>query len=208
MKYFVIIILFLNPVIGFTQSTQERKIIQLSGLVVGIDSSNLPGCHIYSLTSGRGTVTNAYGYFTRPFVTGDSIVITAVGYRPYYYVIPITNDDHITRSFQLEEDTIYLKAVDIFPYPGEQAFKKGIINLKLPDVRPDIFGSRSGPSLQEMANQLIPDGDVSTRFYLDQQIYRTNKYMNLYNPFLDPIKWAHFIHDLKEGKYKKKNKKD
>ena len=194
---------------AFSQDVAERRIVQLSGIVVGEDStSTLPGVHIYSPATGRGTVTNAYGYFSHPFLMGDSIVITAIGHHRLKYVVPFDEGEDITELFQLEQDTIFLENVDIFPYPTEEALKQAILALKLPDEAKDLRESLNGEFLQYMAANTPLDGSITSRYYLDQQLYyQMNRYGGISNPFLNPFNWIRFIQDMKAGKYKKKDKK-
>ena len=54
----------------------KRRVIQLSGIVLGEDSvSGLPGVHVYVPKAGRGTSTNVTGFFSMPVLPGDSVVI-------------------------------------------------------------------------------------------------------------------------------------
>ena len=64
----------------FTFSQGEKKIIQMSGVVVGADSiSGVGGVHIYVPKAGRGTTSNPYGYFTMPVLEEDSLIIKGKG---------------------------------------------------------------------------------------------------------------------------------
>ena len=66
----------------------QKKIIQLSGVVVGQDSiSGVGGVHIYVPKAGRGTTSNPYGYFAMPVIQGDSIIVSAVGYQKQNFIM-------------------------------------------------------------------------------------------------------------------------
>ena len=69
---FIFIILMITVFDSFSQG--QKKIIQLSGVVVGQDSiSGVGGVHIYVPKAGRGTTSNPYGYFAMPVLAKDSI---------------------------------------------------------------------------------------------------------------------------------------
>jgi len=180
----------------------------LSGIVIGEDSTqSLPGVHVYVPTSGRGIVTNAYGYFSLPVLMGDSVTVSAIGYHKYHYVVPYDKGENITELFQLVVDTIFLENVDILPYPTEEAFKQAVLAMRLPDEAKKLRESLNGEYLAYMIKNTPLDGSLSASYYLDQQLYyQINRYGTISNPFLNPFNWARFIQDLKSGKYKKKDK--
>lgn len=205
--FLVIISVFL---ISFCAQAQDKqmRIVQLSGMVLGADSAEaIPGAHVWNPKSGRGTTTNAYGYFSMPALTGDSIIISAVGFHKLHFTVPHDQGDDITKVFQLEVDTIFLENVDILPYPTEEAFKQAVLAMKLPDEIKELKESLNGEYLAYMMKNTPMDPSVSARYYLDQQLYyQINRYGMISNPFLNPFNWARFIQDLKSGKYKKKDK--
>ena len=100
-----------------SSSAQERaRIIQFSGIVLGQDStSGVPGVHIYAPKAGRGTTTNAYGYFSMPVLEGDSLIISAVSYERRHFIIPKGKSENYTVVIELTEDTTYLPELQIFP---------------------------------------------------------------------------------------------
>lgn len=208
LRYLLVISLMVIAITGLAQDKPERKIVQLSGIVIGEDSTaTLPGVHIYVPTAGRGTTTNAYGYFSLPVLTGDSLIISAVGFHKQNFIVPFNQGDDITELFQLEVDTIFLENVDILPYPTEEALKQAWLALRLPDETKQLRESLNGEYLAYMIKNTPLDGSLSASYYLDQQLYyQINRYGGISNPFLNPFNWVRFIQDLKSGKYKKKDK--
>ena len=80
---------------GYAQN--KRRIIQLSGIVLGEDSvSGLPGVHVYVPKAGRGTSTQPNGFFSMPVLVGDSVVISSVGYIRRHYIVPESPDEFMT----------------------------------------------------------------------------------------------------------------
>ena len=67
----------------------KRKVIQFTGIVATGDSLlGVPGATIYVPRAGRGTASNAYGYFSMAVLAGDSIVIRSLGYANQTVLIP------------------------------------------------------------------------------------------------------------------------
>src|SRR5690606_39041513 len=122
-------------VCGMTLAQETSKqVIQFTGVVFGADSTTvIPGTHIYIPTSGRGTTTNPYGFFSLPVLEGDSVVFSAVGYKRVYYIIPEHKCESSLRIVvTLEDDITFLEEVEIRPYPTESMFKEALITMELP----------------------------------------------------------------------------
>jgi len=114
----------------------SRQVIQFSGFIIGEDENPLIGVHVYIPKAGRGTATNNVGFFSVPTVTGDSVVISAVGYKKRYIRIP----NNLTESaysvvIELKEDFAQLPMVEVYPYPTEELFKQAFLALELPDEK-------------------------------------------------------------------------
>ncbi len=188
----------------------DQQIIQFSGVVLGSDStSGIPGVHVYVPKARRGTTTNPYGYFSMPVLAGDSIVVSAVGYKKQFFAIPYDFGENITKFFELEIDTTLLEEVSILPYPTEREFKEAILAFQLPsDVRSQ--DNMSEDILAMMMANLPADGGETYNTFLNQQFYQTHN-RNYYNPnplstFLNPFAWSKLIKSIKRGDFKKKKK--
>ena len=90
--------LLLLLIAGAEVSAQyQKRVIQLSGVVIGSDSSRaIPGVHVYVPKAGRGDVTNNAGFFSMPVLVGDSVVISAVGFVRQHYIVPPHPSDFLT----------------------------------------------------------------------------------------------------------------
>lgn len=205
----LIFVLVGNFSYGQTDGKQQKKVVQLSGIVLGEDSTKtIPGVHVYVPKFGRGTTTNAYGYFSMPALVGDSVVISAVGFQKMSYIVPGNEGENITEVFELEVDTIFLENVDILPYPTEEAFKEAVLALKLPDETKKLRESLDGEYMTYMMLNTPPDGYMNARWFFDQQLYyQTHRHGNIANPFLNPFNWAKFIQSIKNGDFKKNKNK-
>jgi hypothetical protein len=166
--------------------------------------------------AGRGTASNAYGYFSMAVLAGDSIVIRSLGYANQTIIIP-ADFQRLSYSviIQLKEDATMLGEVRVFPYTTERDFKKAFLALRLPTER----GSAAADNLnEELMNRIFrtqPMGAVANfRQTMSNQQYdqdrrngiAPNQYSN--NPLLNPFSWLQLIQQVKKGEFKKKNYDD
>jgi len=187
----------------------KKKIIQLTGIVVGEDSlSGAPGVHVYVPKAGRGTTTNGLGYFSMPVLEHDSVVISAVGYKKQSYIVPVVqgNSDHITLLVELVADVTYLETVQIMAFPTEELFKEAVIALNLPVDGNAVENEHLNADLLAYMASVAPmDANMNYRNYMNDQIYFQNdKFQPRTNPLLNPFRWAKFIQAIKNGDFKKK----
>lgn len=192
---------------GMAQGGQ-LKIIQLSGVILRPDSTGgVPGVHVYVPKAGRGTTTNQFGYFSLPTLAGDSIVISAVGFRKQHYIVPDRDEDAITLLIPMEEDTIILPEIEIFPYPTEELLKEAILAMRLPNQAEydAINQNLNEQTMAEMFRSMPMDGSMNYKYYLNQRLtYMHDGYGPRYNPLLNPFAWAEFFKSLKRGDLKQK----
>ncbi len=183
----------------------KRRIIQLSGIVLGEDStSGVPGVHVYVPKAGRGTSTNITGFFSMPVLGGDSIVISSVGYIRQSYIVPSDlNEDFLTIVVEMTTDNTYLREVTILPFPTEEVFKQAVLALNVP-MDNGIDSRNLNSELMALMMRTTPmDGNLNYRYYMEQYNSSiTNKQLGVTNPFLNPFNWARFFRDLKANKKK------
>lgn len=183
----------------------RRKIIQLSGMILGEDSiSGLPGVHVYVPKAGRGTSSNPVGFFSMPVLPGDSVVISSVGYVRQHYIVPGNmNEDFLTIIVEMSTDNTYLSEVTILPFPTEEVFKQAVLALNLPADNGIDPRNMNAELMALMMRSTPMDGNLNYRYYMDQyNTSITNKQMGVVNPFLNPFAWAQFFRDLKRNKKK------
>ena len=195
----------------------KRKIIQFTGIVASGDSLlGVPGATVFVPKAGRGTATNAYGYFSLAVLAGDSIVIRSLGYANQTIVIPATYQ-RLSYSVvvQLLEDATVLPEVRVFPYTTERDFKKAFLALRLPTER----GSRAADNLNEQVMRRIFNAQpmsATANFRQAMQMQQLdldrrngiapNQYTS--NPLLNPFSWLQLIQQVKKGEFKKKDGND
>lgn len=196
---------------GFAQN--QRRIIQLSGVILSQDSVHtLPGTHIYVPLAGRGTTSNNTGFFSLPVLPGDSVIISAVGFKRRNYTVPATTPEFTTLVVVMSEDTTLLPTVEITPYPTIEVFKEAILALNIPLDENGIDKSQLNSELMALMIRTTPmDANANYKYYMSQYPQSIqNKFMPVTNPFLDVFNWAKFFKQLKQAKKDKEaqNKKD
>ncbi len=199
------------------QAQGKRKVIQFTGIVASGDSLlGVPGATLYVPKAGRGTASNAYGYFSMAVLAGDSIIIRSLGYANELIVIP---PDFQRQSYsvivRMREDATMLEEVRVFPYTTERDFKKAFLALRLPTERGSAAADNLNAELMDRIFRTQPMGAVANfRQTMDRQQYAQdvragmapNQYTN--NPLLNPFSWLKLVQQVKNGEFKKKYNDD
>lgn len=213
MKYYLIFIFF--TLINLVNSQVEKKsvrdslkILQLSGVVVsenGLDQ--LPYTTVFDLTTRHGVITDYYGYFSLVTYPGDTLMFSYYGYKTSSFVVPDTlKENRYSIIHMLQEDTINLPEVTVYPWPSRENFAKEFVEMEpYSDAFRRAKKQLSGENLSFAAARL--EGDASLSFGSVQNQQYTKIYTNGQMPsnnFLNPYAWAKFIDEWKKGNLKKK----
>lgn len=187
-----------------SDAQQQKRVIQLSGVVIDTTTGPLPGVHVYIPKAGRGVTTNGVGFFSMAVLVGDSIVISSVGYKRRHYIVPESEKEFVTIVVPMVEDVTYLKEIVITPFPTEEVFKEAVLALNLPVDKPIDEKNLNAELLALMLKTTPLDGPSNQRYALSQWAASQNdRYMPLTNPFLNPFNWVKFFNGLKKDKKKK-----
>ncbi len=192
-----------------TVFAQQKRVIQLSGVVLGQDDRDsvmtLPGVHVYVPKAGRGQTTNSVGFFSMPVLVGDEIIISFVGFVRQQFVVPENATEYQTIIVTLVQDTTMLPEVVIMPFPTEEVFKQAVLALNIPLEDGQIDKKNLNAELLALMMKSTPmDGYQNQRYYLNQWASSaTSRYQPVTNPFLNPFNWAKFFTSLKKDKKKK-----
>lgn len=209
-KSYLLVLIFIAVCMAADVAAQQsRRVIQLSGIVLGTDERDsvvqLPGVHVYVPKAGRGAVTNALGFFSMPVMVGDSVVISSVGYERKYYIVPNHPSEFLTIIIELVQDVTYLSEIEVMPFPTEEVFKEAILALNLPPDKGPIDKKNMSQQLLALMVQTTPmDGPMNQRYYLDQwAAAQGQQYAPITNPYLNVFNWAKFFKSLQQNKKKK-----
>ncbi len=208
---FVLILAFgilLLPSQSFAQDQQEKKVIQLSGIILNADSTDaVPGVNIYVPKKGRGTSSGRFGYFSMPVLEGDSVVFTFIGLKKQEFKVPDkVENDRISLILIMEVDEIALAEIEVMPYPTEAEFKQAVIAMNVVDPMSISRANMSPEMLLRWAESMPASGGENFRYFQQGQMIQNQ---DLYGPrplrILDPFAWSQFIRSIKRGDLKSKN---
>jgi hypothetical protein len=183
---------------------QDKKLVQLTGKITDELLQPIAFAQILVLQNYRGTLTNVYGNYSLVVEESDSILITAVGYKNLYLVIPPDQSSQfLTKDLTLRTDTLVLAEARIYPWKTYEEFKEAFVNLKLPDD--DMERARRNIAL--IRTQIIMDHEPSARAnfqHIMEQQYQQTFTQGQFPSYqiLNPFAWAKFFKALKRGDFK------
>ncbi len=206
--------LFLTVCFLFLQSHElfaqgEQKFVTFSGFVIdGKNDEALPGAYIINHRAGRGTLTNAKGYFVIEVFPGDSVLFSYLGFKKQYHIIPKNVDLNYSAVVELREDAKMLKEVKVYPFRTEEEFKTALVEMELPDAKErEILEKNFSSENVKMAAAMQAMGAAANyRYAMDQQLMQLQaRNQTTMNPLLNPFAWASFIKSVKNGSFSDKS---
>lgn len=213
-KLYVLIVL-----IGFSGSFFSQKadgksekgtLIQFSGVVLDQDSlTPIPFASIVIKGTNRGTNSDFYGFFSLVVNAGDELEFVSLVHKKRNYRVPDTLKQKYYYAVQvLTKDTVQLPAVEVFPWPTKEEFKRAFLALNLNDTDID----RAEKNLQREAMTYLERNQTASaaeNYKYVMLAYYTKAYTVGQQPsisLLNPVAWAQFIDNIKKGKYSSKKK--
>jgi hypothetical protein len=203
--FYILFSLFLNlSYVSLAQNT-KNQVIQLSGVVLSSDTlTPVPFANVIIKSTGRGTMTDYFGFFSIVVQENDEIVFSAMGYKNSTYKIP---DTLVLSRYSLIQiitpDTIYLKEAVIYPWPNYEQFKKAFVKMTIPDDNYEK-AIKNFAMILELKNKW-EDYPMDANMNYNNYVYQ--KVSKLYyagqlppNNLLNPFAWASFIKAWREGK--------
>ncbi len=189
---------------SFNLQSQEKKLIQFTGRVTDELLQPMPFAQVLVLQNYRGALTNGYGNFSLVVEEQDSVLISAVGYKNRYLVIPQNLPTKFYyRDIVLRMDTLAIAEAQIYPWKTYEDFKEAFVNLKLPTD--DMERARRNIAL--IRTQIIMDHEPSARAnfqYIMEKQYQQTFTQGQFPSYqiLNPFAWAKFFKALKNGDFK------
>lgn len=204
--YFIVAFLFIST--GVIQAQEERKLVQFSGVLVSADSlDQVSYASIIDKTTGKGTMSDYYGYFS--FVTrpGDTILFNAFGFKTSSYIVPDSlKEVRYSIIHVMTPDTLLLPEVDIYPWPSREEFARAFVEMDpYDDALRRAQKQLSGESLAFVAARVPTDGSLSYNWQTEQrqtQIYTQGQ--TPINNLLNPAAWSKFINSWRNGDFQRK----
>lgn len=184
----------------------NKKIVQFSGIIVNRDSNTVVPYVTITNISGKNQYysANYKGYFSFVAHEGDTLAFTAVGYRREALVIPLNlSDSKYTVLMKLQQESINLPMVRVYPWASTDEFKKEFMTMKFADDDLEIAKKNvSRESLASMIATLPRDGGEMQSYNFQNNHNRlVNKNINqrLANPLLNPFAWGALIQQIMQG---------
>jgi hypothetical protein len=202
--HFILVTFFIF--LGYSSYSQERKILQFSGIVQTVSSGLPVGYTTITNESFRNEtyMANNEGFFSFVAHVGDTIRFTSVGYETYKYVIPNIEGDRLSSAIVMTNLIIELPMVTPYPWASIEEFNIAFMNL---EVNSDnvIRAKRnmSKESIDAMAAVMPRTADEMHSYNVNEN-HRgmNNKVINqrYANPLLNPFAWGSLIQQISKGK--------
>jgi hypothetical protein len=193
------------------QKTSDNDLIQFSGVVITSDSLNpVPFASVIISNTGRGTITDIYGYFSFVAQKGDSVIFSAIGFERAKYTIP-TELKHNRYSLiqTLVRDTILLKEQVIYPWPTREQFRQAFLAMEIPDSDYDRAQRNLDPNeMVARMDNMMPSGAETFKYSMQEYqstIYHAGQATPL--QLLNPLAWSQFIQAWKRGDFQSERKR-
>jgi len=209
-NYFITLILLLFSIHN-TLNAQEKKIVQVTGVVISAkdNATSIPYASVGIKNKNDGDIANYDGVYSVVCYTGDTLIYSSIGFKDKVFVVPFVQDYYYKKIIYLENDVTQLPEIVVKPYPTPEEFPYAFVNEKIPDDMLEIARKNLEQAyLREIESSVRTDayGSAAAAFRADSyKSYFRNQSMpqNIFNPFA----WAQFIKALKRGDFKNKKKK-
>lgn len=129
--FFLFVIILVFPV----SRLSAQSYVLINGKVWNLKGESLVGAHALNTTRNYGTFTDSEGKFFLVMATQDSLKVSMIGYKPFYFKIPVgLSAQSYSINVTLVSDTMLLKEATIRPYPlTYREFRQEFISLNLPE---------------------------------------------------------------------------
>lgn len=210
MKKYIIYIVFAFA--GWQTLSAQEVLVQWTGVVRNDLLQPIPFAHIIVKKDFRGTVSDPQGMFTIITFPRDTMFISCVGYKPRKVPVPnLSYEDskHYIRDIIMEEDTIMLSEVVIFPWKTYKEFKDAFMALELPEDDMQRAYHNIAVLQEQIYSAYANRTATPNTNFRDMARARTDRMMtygHMYPTYsiTNPIAWAQFFQALRSGEFKKK----
>ena len=191
--------------IGFAQDAKRSsKLVQFSGIITDTDSNSVvPYVTITNVSNnGQKYAANYQGYFSIIVNPGDSLIFSAIGFNNKVLVLPNEIADYkYTEMIKLKSETVYLKAVRIYPWATIEEFNKEFLSMKVADDDMAIAKRNLSPkSIQAMILSLPRNAsEISNSNYRYNFDRMVNVNMRQTSPLLNPFAWGKLMQQIFNG---------
>lgn len=200
----IAILWFLAIASAAGQAQERQKLVQVNGIITDDESKPVPHVSIVSKRIKRGTVSEMTGVYSLISLPGDTILISALGYKRQSFNVPSDIEGKFyKKDISLVSDTISIEGVNIFPWKTYEEFKRDVL-ANQPVMRPEIQYMYDNLAAIQYAIANIQSYKVSPeagyRLAMQQHAdaYVTKNQYPV-NNLLNPFAWAKFFSGVKNG---------
>jgi len=198
----LLIVLAISSLSG--QVEERKRLIQASGIVTDSENRPVHNAGVISQKLRRVTTSEFNGIYSIISIPGDSIIVSALGYKKYLFEIPADFDGRIfKKDITLISDTISIGGINVLPWKTYDEFKREFLANK-PVVKPEIlYMYENLASIQQSidnAGAYRVSPEAGFRMAMQQNadaIMTRNQYP--VNNILNPFAWAKFFSGIKSG---------
>ena len=209
LKKYIIYIVF--TIAGMQALSAQELLMQWTGVVRNDLLQPVPFAHIIRQKDFHAIMSDHTGKFTIIAFPRDTLLVSCVGYKLMKIPVPnVSYDDsrHFNRDIIMEEDTITLSELVIFPWRTYREFKEAFMALELPED--DLQRAyRNIAVLQEQIYAAIANRQATPnsnfRDAMNSRVTRMMTYGHMYPTYsiTNPIAWAQFFQALRNGDFKR-----
>ena len=206
-----ILVLCLVSLASFSQG-QDKTVLFQGRVVASSNAEFLPLAYVFNPQAGRGALSDNFGQVDMYVFPGDSLVISYIGYKKKYYIVPRDTELVHKVIIPMEEMTTMLREVKVFPHSSEEEFKKAFLAMQLRDAqqRDNARNNLEQSKLNVFALQAGMGASSNFRNFSDMMISSQANKNFFSDPTLaltNPFAWINFIKSIKNGDLKRKDYK-
>lgn len=202
--YTFLIVVFVSTDLKAQQRSPESS--SFVGVVVDRESmQGISRATIKNKTQNLSVMADSVGYFAVEVQPGDTLIFEAMSYANDFYVVPESfRGGNFAFIEALQKNAVLLEEVSILGFPSQQQFEAAFLA-----VDPGLVAEKAA-ALDEHLEEVAADKTNMQGYILEynknQMIYPLQAFPpNLHNPhpnnFLNPVRWANFIRDWREGRF-------
>ncbi len=196
---------------AFSQG-QDKTVLFQGRVVASSKAEFLPLAYVFNPEARRGALSDNLGQVDMYVFPGDSLVISYVGYKKKYYIVPKDTELVHQVVIPMDEMTTMLRDVKIFPHSSEDEFKQAFLAMELRDAkqRDNARENLEQSKLNVYALQAGMGTSSNFRNFSDMMISSQANKNFFSSPMLaltNPFAWMSFIQSIKNGDLKRKDYK-
>lgn len=201
--------LVLSCIYANGQVNERHRLIQVNGIITDEANSPVPHVSIISKKLKRGTISEFTGIYSLISMPGDTVFITALGYKNMELTLPNQIEGRLyKRDITLETDTIVIEGVNILPWKTYEEFKRDVI-ANIPIEKPEIrnmyenLASIQYAIANNQSYRVSPEAGYRMAMQQNTSSFVTRNQYPV-NNLLNPFAWAKFFSGVKNGLLKNK----